>query len=154
MLIVQFFSRPHPQNRACLTAAGAAIALMLAVVAGATAAPVALEGTYWRLVQMHGEVIASTGDVSPPHIALHRDTNRIAGFGGCNRFFGQYSTSGQEISLQPLGGSRASCPDTDALERAFIGALASVEHYALVGGQLTLSTGGRQILVFDAVADQ
>lgn len=153
MLIMRFFSRCHRQIRACLAAAGAAIALLLAVATLAAAGPVALEGTYWRLVQLHGDAIAGPAEASPPHIALHAGTNRIAGFGGCNRFFGQYSISAPQISLQPLGGSRASCPDTDALERAFIGALAAVEHYALDGGRLTLSGGGRQILVFDAVAD-
>ncbi|MGR9090346.1 MAG: META domain-containing protein [Gammaproteobacteria bacterium] len=131
----------------------AVTSLMLACTVAVAAEPVALEGTYWRLVRLHGEAVRIAEGTSLPHIALHGDTDRVAGFGGCNRFFGQYSTSGQEISIQPLGGTRASCPGTDALERSFIGALAAIDHYVLDGGQLSLSGGGQQILVLEAVVD-
>lgn len=126
--------------------------LAIQIVAMA-AEPVALEGTYWRLAQLNGAVVRIGEGTSLPHIALHADTERVAGFGGCNRFFGHYSTSGPEMSIQPLGGTRTSCSDTDALEQSFIRALATIDRYDLNGGQLTLSVGGRQILVFEAVAD-
>ena len=148
-------SNVNALSKRCLrTVALVAVApLMLACGVVTAAELVALEGTYWRLARLNGEAVRVAEGTSLPHIALHGDTDRVAGFGGCNRFFGQYSTSGSEISIQPLGGTRASCSGTDAMEQAFIRALAASDRYSLNGGQLTLSGGGRQILVFEAVAD-
>jgi heat shock protein HslJ len=130
------------------------VTLALAVVLVAAAEPVALTGTYWRLAQLDGEPVAVAEGTPLPHIALHADTERVAGFGGCNRFFGRYSVTDKAISIQPLGGTRVSCPDTDALEQSFLRALAATDQYVVNGGGLTLIGDGREILVFEAVADQ
>jgi len=149
---VPFYSMPYPRRIAGFTTA-AVVAFMLAFAAVAASGTVPLAGTYWRLARMNGETVQAAAGTSLPHIALHAETERVAGFGGCNRFFGRYSIADPAISIQPLGGSRASCPDTNGLERAFIAALAAVDHYVVSGGQLTLSSDGRAVLVFDAVAD-
>ena len=153
---VPFFSMPYPRRIVRFTTAAVVaftftFTFTFAAVAASATAPLA--GTYWRLARMNGETVQTTAGASLPHIALHADTERVAGFGGCNRFFGRYSAADPAISIQPLGGSRASCADTNALERSFISALAAVDHYVVSGGQLTLSSDGRAILVFEAVAD-
>lgn len=150
---VPFLSIPCPRLTAGL-ARVAVVVLSLASVLVAAAPPVSLTGTYWRLSQLNGEAVAVAEGTSLPHIALHADTERVAGFGGCNRFFGRYSSTDEAISIQPLGGSRASCPDTDALERSFLRALAAIDHYVVGDGRLTLSGDGRQILVFEAVPER
>jgi heat shock protein HslJ len=132
----------------------AVVVFSLASALVAAAQPVALTGTYWRLTQLNGETVAVAEGTLLPHIALHGDTERVAGFGGCNRFFGRYSSTDTAISIQPLGGTRAACPETDALEQSFLRALALADHYDVGDRQLTLSGDGRQILVFEAVADR
>ena len=149
---VPVISMPYLRRIAGFTTA-AVVACTFAFTAVAASGTVPLAGTYWRLARMNGETVQAAAGASLPHIALHAETERVAGFGGCNRFFARYSTADPVISIQPLGGSRASCPDTNDLERAFISALAAVDHYVVSGGQLTLSSDGRAVLVFDAVID-
>lgn len=122
------------------------------IAAPAVASPATLEGTYWRLREMGGQPVSPGSAATLPHIALHHDTSRVAGFGGCNRFFGQYSLSGNDITITPMGGSRGSCGDADELERTFIRTLASATRFRIDGSHLVLILDGTPLLVFEAVA--
>lgn len=150
---VAFFLIPHRRMSAALaTLAGVAFSFALGLAVAAE--PVALTGTYWRLSHLNGEPVALAEGTLLPHIALHADTERVAGFGGCNRFFGRYSATDTGITIQPLGGTRASCPDTDTLEQSFLRALAAIDQYRVSDGQLTLRNVDRPLLVFEAVAER
>jgi len=122
------------------------------IAATAVASPATLEGTYWRLQEMSGQPVSPGSAATLPHIALHHGTSRVAGFGGCNRFFGQYSLSGNDITITPMGGSRGSCGDADELERTFIRTLASATRFRIDGSHLVLILDGTPLLVFEAVA--
>jgi heat shock protein HslJ len=53
-----------------------------------------------------------------------KSAGRLAGHGGCNRFFGQYKISGNEISIGPVGATRMACAEpVIAREMAFFSAL-------------------------------
>lgn len=110
-----------------------------------------LEATYWRLVSFGDETLVISNDDPPPHIALHSETNRIAGFGGCNRFFGRYRIDGAVIKIEPLGGGRASCERTNALEQRFITVLGSATVYRIDTEHLYLGDAQATSLVFRAI---
>ena len=60
----------------------------------------ALAGTTW--------VMSSAGK-RPPSISFEAD-GKVAGSGGCNRFFGGYEQDGESLSFLPLGSTRMACP--------------------------------------------
>jgi heat shock protein HslJ len=59
-----------------------------------------LSGTTWMM--------ASAGK-RPPSISFEAD-GKVAGSGGCNRFFGGYEQDGESLSFSPLGATRMACP--------------------------------------------
>jgi heat shock protein HslJ len=48
---------------------------------------------------------------------------RITGTGGCNRFFGGYTVSGNRIKIGPLASTRKGCPGLIKLEAIFFATL-------------------------------
>ena len=131
------------------------LAFCLLVLKGfaATADSLPLEGTYWRLTFLKGSELAAGAEhlAQRPHIALHREANRVAGFGGCNRFFAQYELSEAKISFRILGGGRASCPDSNELEADFFRLLSSATSFEIKEDQLMLNESGELSLRFVAV---
>lgn len=114
------------------------IALLLMVFAAQPfAAAEPLETFYWRAVSMGGRKL----DLEPsqiPHIAFHKESNRIAGFGGCNRFFALYEQVDLGLTITVMGGGRAQCPDLGDLERNFLGILQGTKSYHMDGNVLLL----------------
>lgn len=77
------------------------------------------------------------------------EDGRLAGTGGCNRYSGQVSFSGEGLSIGPLRSTRMSCAEAlDSQERRFLGALASADAFDIdeTGALLLLSRGSRVIL--------
>ncbi len=97
----------------------------------------ALETFYWRAISINGEQLDLASE-QIPHIAFHKETSRIAGFGGCNRFFALYEEQGLALSITVMGGGRSQCPDLDNLERNFLGVLQGTQTYQLDGNKLYL----------------
>ena len=64
-----------------------------------------LAGSEWRPSQIGSNTV-------PPHteqFIQFKDDGKLAGHGGCNRFFGQYKISGNEIKMGPVGATRMDC---------------------------------------------
>ena len=79
-----------------------------------------LAGSEWRPSRI------GTSAVSPEArlFVQFKGAGQLAGHGGCNRFFGQYKISGNEISIGPVGATRMACAEpVMALEMAFFSAL-------------------------------
>ena len=77
------------------------------------------------------------------------EDGRLAGTGGCNRYSGQVSFSGEGLSIGPLRSTRMSCAEAlDSQERRFLGALASADAFDIdeTGALLLLSRGNMVIL--------
>jgi heat shock protein HslJ len=70
---------------------------------------------------------------------------RITGYGGCNRFFGGYTISGDHIKIGPLGSTRKGCPGLYLLEGKFLSLLQSAKSFEQDDTSLTL---------FDAAGDK
>jgi heat shock protein HslJ len=107
-----------------------------------------LTGTQWVLVSLNGADVTATA----PTLEF-AENNRAGGTGGCNRFNGSYEVQGSRISFGPIASTRAACPDeaANAQETAYLAALESASGYTLANGELTISYGEGQTLVFAQV---
>jgi heat shock protein HslJ len=64
-----------------------------------------LAGSEWRPSQIGTSAV-------PPYaeqFIQFKVDSKLAGHGGCNRFFGQYKISGNEIEMAPVGATRMAC---------------------------------------------
>lgn len=75
--------------------------------------------------------------------------DRISGSGGCNRFFGGYSTNADRISLTQMGSTRMACVDETVSRREddFLAALSAVQSFRRDGDRLVLGTSDGRDLV-------
>jgi heat shock protein HslJ len=102
--------------------------------------------TEWQLVSiepMGSDAIAPAPDAVPTISfgaqAGSGGPERMTGFGGCNRFFGDYSVSDDGALSIPeaLGSTRMACPEPImGVETAFLQALGSASRYSLEGDAL------------------
>ena len=98
----------------------------------------ALADVTWTLVSVDG--VAVSGVERPPTAVF--EGNRVSGFGGCNRYFGQVTEkSPGAIAIGPLAGTRMACHDPAMeLETRFYAAMSRATRYSFVGGRLVLSS--------------
>jgi putative lipoprotein len=84
-----------------------------------------LAGGHWRPSTITTESLTAE---TPIYVAFSED-GKVTGFGGCNRFFGGYTVSGNSIKIGPLASTRKGCPDTLNLEVEFFKALQEAETF-------------------------
>ncbi len=102
-----------------------------------------LAGTAWTLVQFETDssVIPALADAPATLSFTANDSdgsaNRVAGSGGCNRYFGGYTLAGDRRSFGAMGSTRMMCaPDRMEQEDRFFKALQAAERYELADGEL------------------
>jgi heat shock protein HslJ len=110
----------------------------------------ALADVTWILVSL--DRLPVSGVDRPPTAVF--EGSRVAGFGGCNRYFGQVvEKSPGAIAVGPLAGTRMACPGPAMeLESRFLAAMSRMTRYSFVDGRLVLSTiegGAPQELMFE-----
>ena len=93
-----------------------------------------LAGGHWRPSTITTESLAPE---TPIYVAFS-DDGKVTGFGGCNRFFGGYTVSGNSIKIGPLASTRKGCPDTLNLEVEFFKALQEAETFQQTDEALVL----------------
>jgi heat shock protein HslJ len=96
-----------------------------------------LAGAGWTAVEIDGRPIPE--GIRRPTATLSGD--RIAGFGGCNRYTGQIKeTAPGEIAIGPIAGTRMACPEPEMqLEDRFLASLGKANRYSFLAGRLVLS---------------
>ena len=106
-----------------------------------------LQGVSWRITHIGEQPV---NDASAAHILFLAD-DRIAGSTGCNRFFGQYTLTGETLSFKDMGSTRMACPpELMAQEDVFLKMLASVNRFSFEASdaqRLLLHTDGAHIRV-------
>jgi heat shock protein HslJ len=110
------------------------------------AAPSGLAGTDWLLAS-----IADTPMVSGTDATLTFTETDAGGFGGCNRFVTEYRSDGvSTLTVGPIASTVMSCgEDVDALEMAYLTALAEVAGYTRSADGLALTdASGGELLTF------
>ena len=109
-----------------------------------------LTDMYWRALSLSDQNLALPPE-QIPHIAFHQAEGRIAGFGGCNRFFATYELHDSELTIRVMGGGRAQCPDLDGLEHRFLSSLQSTQRYSINNKTLTLENESGVLIKFIGV---
>jgi heat shock protein HslJ len=107
---------------------------------------IALAGTRWRLVEIGGQPPVAGADVT-----LHFEDGEAEGFGSCNQYRAEYTTSGTTLSFGPAMSTKRACvePARNTQETAYLGALGKVASYTATDDRLTLlSASGAPLLTF------
>lgn len=139
-----------------LPAPGQQLELMLVRAQGSTPPPpsastASLENTYWKLLRLGNEPVNMGADQREPHLVLHSEGNRVAGFGGCNRITGSYSVSSDKLSFSQMAGTMMACLDGMQYERAFHDALGKVSAWRIDGERLELlDESGASVAQFES----
>ena len=101
-------------------------------------APV-LTDKYWKLAELNGQQVPSSGNNKEPHIIFKSEENRITGSGGCNSFHGSFELKdSNRIVLSKIAATKMACPDMD-IEDRFFKVLETVDNYNLTENTLVLN---------------
>ena len=93
---------------------------------------------YWKLLELHGNPIASANSSKEAHIIFHIDGNRFSGDAGCNRFMGSYQTKEpNRIVLSSAAATMMMCLDMET-EAKFLQMLETVDSYSVQNDTLLL----------------
>jgi heat shock protein HslJ len=121
---------------------------ILAILAGCTSAPTserrpaafrsAVSQGEWALRELAGAPAPTGAGGRRATLRFDTDTTRVSGFGGCNRYFGEYTLDGASLRFRALGMTRMACNEGMTLEQQLGAALEATRAYRLSGGELTL----------------
>jgi heat shock protein HslJ len=116
------------------------LALTTLVLGGCAGTPafVRLADTQWQLTQLDGQAVDLEAARRDPYLLMHGDSQRLEGFGGCNRLNGSYSGGGQNLRFDSLASTRRYCANAMAQEEAFMHALERTSAARVDDGTLTL----------------
>ena len=79
-----------------------------------------------------------TSDGGTAKRTLEELRETLAGFAGCNRYFGTYTLTGTTLRFGPVGMTRMACSEGMQLEQQLSTALEATRGYTLNANQLTL----------------
>ncbi|NRD18741.1 META domain-containing protein [Winogradskyella eckloniae] len=92
-----------------------------------------LSGTYY--ITQLGDTDVSSNKIT---ITFDTTTNKVTGFAGCNRFFGNYLLENNTITFSQIGASKKLCPGSASVsERHFLKALNTVNTFSIKDNILT-----------------
>lgn len=97
-----------------------------------------LLGTEWSLVELDGKPAPRGAGDKPATLSLTTSDSRASGFGGCNRWFGTYERTGDQLRFSQMGSTKMACISGMELEDHFLATLAKVRSYAITSTGLEL----------------
>jgi heat shock protein HslJ len=98
----------------------------------------AVAGIDWELTEINGAPAPTGAGSRRATIRFDADTARVAGFSGCNRYFGNYTLDGTALRFGAVGMTKMACAEGMELERQLGTALEATRRYELKEGELTL----------------
>lgn len=99
----------------------------------------------WDLSALLGEEVDISAGITMDVLA----DGKIAGSGGCNRYFGSMSLVDGQLVIGPLGATMMACEQAAMdLEHRFIGALEKVTGFVVEQDTLLLNDRGETTMVF------
>ncbi len=113
---------------------------------------VTLEDQKWALLELNGKTITVEVNDNAPYLELNSKKASAYGFGGCNRFFGTYQTSGQSLTLGAIGATRMACPEGMDQEQELFTVLGTVTRFEIHGSKLMLFAEQKVVARFEARA--
>lgn len=113
----------------------------------------ALINTYWKLIWLGEESIVLEENQREPHLILHTDQNRAAGFAGCNRFTGGYTLEGPKLRFSQMASTLMACGNGMDTEMRLHKVLEDTQGWNTIGKHLELyGRNGELLARFEAVA--
>jgi heat shock protein HslJ len=109
-----------------------------------------LEDTYWALLELGGTPVDVEVRDRAPSLELNEKKQSAYGFGGCNRFFGSYESSGESLTFGALGATRMACPEGMDREQELFTVLGAVTRYEIDGPTLLLFADDELVARFEA----
>ena len=111
---------------------------------------VTLEDTQWALLELNGRTVIVEVNDKAPYLELNSKKASAYGFGGCNRFFGSYETSGHSLALGAIGATRMACPEGMDQEQELFTVLGATTRYEIHGAKLMLFADEKLVARFEA----
>lgn len=99
----------------------------------------------WKLVRLNNTDYSA---LSPQVTLTLSVDNKVAGFAGCNRYFGSYTKKDADLGFSGLGSTKMYCPEKMEVEDAFLKAMREVNHYKLTADKLTLQKDESVLMEF------
>ncbi len=105
-------------------------------------------------------VLVSSGDLNSPTpvtpgVIITADFSTdglVSGNSGCNRFFAEYTTEEDQITITEPGSTMMACPTGMEEEAAFLTALGKAQKYSITGRELSITyDDGASVLNFSSV---
>jgi heat shock protein HslJ len=113
--------------------------------------PEPLAGTNWTLESIRAAGGVSSVIAGTTITAVFEDDGRVAGSGGCNRYFASYNTSGTSISIWGIGSTKMHCtgPGIMQQESTCLESLGKAAAFTITGNRLILAdANGTTLLSF------
>ena len=127
------------------------VGLVLAVGTAGLTMGTDLAGSQWRPSFISASELPAGTTMQ---VAFQPD-GKITGNGGCNRFFGGYTISGDRIKIGPLASTRKGCPGLLRAETALFATLQAAASFAQTEATLTLfDAAGAELAQFVRTAEQ
>ena len=115
------------------------------------AAPSTLLDTRWRLTQVGEVVVPNPAGSREVYFSLQSQNQNVVGFSGCNRMFGHYALSGEQLKFDQLGGTRMFCEVRMELEQRYLAMFQYVSGWKIGGNTLRLlNADGGTVAAFEA----
>jgi heat shock protein HslJ len=108
----------------------------------------AVAGTDWELHELNGAAAPVGSGGRRATIRFAADTARVAGFGGCNRYFGSYVLDGGVLRFSAIGMTKMACDQGMSLEQQLAKALEATRRYTITDRELTLLGDGGSVAKF------
>ncbi|KZX56148.1 hypothetical protein A3709_07115 [Halioglobus sp. HI00S01] len=107
----------------------------------------------WYLETLGGESAPAGAGGKRVDLHMNQGKSTAAGFAGCNRYTGGFSSDGRSTHGTPLSfGNMATtmmaCPDGGQLEQSYLQTLGKVDAYRMDGDKLALLCGGDIVATF------
>jgi heat shock protein HslJ len=83
---------------------------------------------------------------TPPNFVINLKTMKIAGFSGCNRFFGSITTEKNDLTFHGMGGTKMACEDFTA-ENLFITTIPEVKSFSFNEGLLQFKSKTDEVIM-------
>lgn len=118
-----------------------------------TVASMSLADRKWYLQAIGSQVISPEQVKSNlPYVEFNPSENRYFGSGGCNRFTGGFSGTGNTLKLGPAASTKMAClqGNVQEIESQFFQAMGNVTRYEIQGNTLRLYAQNQLALVFQS----
>lgn len=90
---------------------------------------------------------------APPNFIINLETMKVAGFSGCNRFFGSVVTEKNELSFHNMGGTKMACPDF-TVENLFITTIPEVRSFSFNDNILQFKSEMNEVIMTMKLIDE